>query len=43
LLRDTVLQNAALILACDSLAAGSTAGIDELMSGHFIKLRALLP
>ncbi|WP_035608986.1 hypothetical protein [Haloferula sp. BvORR071] len=42
-LRDTILQNAALILASDSLAGGAEAGIDELMSGHFSRLRALLP
>lgn len=43
LIRDTVLLNAALILACDSIAGGSEAAIDELMSVHFSKLCALLP
>lgn len=43
LVRDTILQNASLILGCDSLAGGDTTGIDELMDSHFSKLRALLP
>lgn len=42
-LRDTVLQNAALVLACASLADGSDTGLDELMSSHFSNLRTLLP
>ncbi|MCW1913098.1 hypothetical protein OJ996_05915 [Luteolibacter sp. GHJ8] len=42
-LRDTVLQNAALILASSSRADGNEAGIGELMDENFTKLRALLP
>lgn len=41
-LRDTVLQNAALILACDSIADENEAGVEELMDENFTKLRALL-
>ncbi len=43
LVRDTILQNASLILSCDSLASGDTSSIDELMSQNFTRLRALLP
>ena len=43
LVRDAVLQNAALVLACASLADGSDAGMGELMASHFSKLRTLLP
>lgn len=42
-LRDTVLQNAALVLACVSVAEGSGTGFDELMATHFSSLRLLLP
>jgi anthranilate phosphoribosyltransferase len=43
LIRDTILQNAALVLACDSIINGIETEIDEAMSKHFSKLRALVP
>lgn len=43
LIRDTILQNAALILACNSMAGGAEVAIDEQMSENFSKLRAVIP
>ena len=43
LIRDTILQNAALVLASDSIAGGAEADIAGLMGTHFSKLRTLLP
>ncbi|QJE97352.1 hypothetical protein [Luteolibacter luteus] len=43
IIRDTVLQNAGLILAGAALAEGSGAGLEELMDTHFSTLRNSLP
>lgn len=43
IIRDTVLQNTALVLGCASLSEGSKANLADLMESHFTRLRAMLP